>query len=95
MDCAQYQNILNGYKKNIDKHCLKKKNHIDSDICFIHDLYTLNDSDKLIAKKQAISCLNETSKNCNKILDSDLARKNLIMETNMRLVFLAGIFIML
>ena len=95
MICNNYKSLLSSNKNAINKHCLKDNNYLTSDICYIHDPYTLDTSDILISKKRAISCLNKNDPKCSKILESNLAKKNLIIETNMRLIFLTGILIML
>lgn len=95
MNCNNYKTLLNSNKDSINSHCLKNNNYLSSDICYIHHPYTLDTTDLLVAKKQAISCLNKSNNKCSKILESELAKKSLIMETNLRLVFLAGLFIML
>lgn len=95
MNCDEYTKKLNEHKLYVNNFCMKNNNYINKDICFIYDNKNINDNDRYLAKKQVIRCLNENNTKCSKLLENDITKKNLVFENNVRLVLLAGLFLVL
>ena len=95
MNCNEINYQLHRFKNSVNTYCLDGTNYIDSDICFVYNKNGLNNHNNLIAKKQVLSCLSTENLNCGKILDNELAKKNLVFENNVRLVLLGGLFLFL
>lgn len=95
MNCNEINYQLNRFKNSVDKYCLAKNNFIKDDICFIYNKDLINKNNNIIAKKQVLSCLSNKNPNCGKILQNELAKKNLVFENNVRLALLGGLILFL